>query len=570
MSMEDQPRALPAFTRWLPGSERPRPASHRHLGPQHAEEAVAFTLLLRRKPANRPSRENNRLADLHPFSPQAILETNAAEPAELEAASAFLEQQGMTVLEAHAGCRTLAILGTAAQVNAIFGVALQRYWDPRATEFLASGSGSCSEPRSHRGFDGAVYLPLELAESVVAVVGLDDRFLGAPRGVAVGGAAAGGTYPHVAAVLKNLKLPNTAAYSETIGILAAQAPGAAGVAPCYLPSDIDHLYFANLPPGYRTRPLSILDVQLPVGATTYKNNSAHVTAITSLEQANNATLELTQDIATSVAVAQGARVNVYFTEATEQGYLQFLTRVLVPGREKQPTVLSLSLGLYEPCDGSARSAGASPGHIVDELFREIASLGISVFISVCDWNTGKWRLLAAPNLTPTAAPHLQPGLPGLMATSGAMACAALSAASQQIGSDAGGHYEAGPAHSRHAIPDLGAAVAYSGFFVNGISYSYTGTSCAASFYAGMTAMLRSAFGNGLGFLSSVLFELRKAAPAKRPNDDPDAPRVSGSTSAVSADEKDTGPAAPSFVMERAAPRRRFWNWGLPRVLHKPV
>lgn len=181
MSMEDQPRAFPAFTRWLPGSERPRPASHRHLGPLHAEEAVAFTLLLRRKPANRPSRENNRLADLHPFSPQAILETNAAEPAELEAASAFLEQQGMTVLEAHAGCRTLAILGTAAQVNAIFGVALQRYWDPRATEFLASGSGSCSEPRSHRGFDGAVYLPLELAESVVAVVGLDDRFLGAPR-----------------------------------------------------------------------------------------------------------------------------------------------------------------------------------------------------------------------------------------------------------------------------------------------------------------------------------------------------------------------------------------------------
>lgn len=562
MSFEDRPRAFPAFTRWLPGSERPRPASHRHLGPLHAEEAVAFTLLLRRKPANSPSHETHQLPNLLPFSPQAILESNAADPAELEAASAFFEQRGMTVIEAHAGRRTLSVLGTAARVNAIFGIALQRYWDPRATEFLKS-----SEPQSHRGFDGAVYLPAELAETVVAIVGLDDRFLGAPRGVAVSDAA-GAAYPHVAAVLNNLKLPNTAAYSETIGILAAQAPGAAGVTPCYLRSDIDHLYFANLPPGYRTRPLSILDVQLTVGSTTYRNDPAHVTAITGLEEANNATLELTQNIATSVTVAQGARVNVYFTEATEQGYLQFLTRVLVPAREKQPTVLSLSLGLYEAGDASSRSASGSPGHIVDELYGEIAALGISVFISVCNWNTGKWRLLAAPNLAPAAAAPLQAGLPGFMANSSAVASAVLSAASQQIAAGGvGDHHELDPAQSGHAIPDLGAAVAYSGFFVNGISYSYAGTSCAAAFYAGMTAMLRSAFGNGLGFLSSVLLQLRSAAPAKRIKDDQDAPGVSGNTSAIRADNDDTG-AAPSFVMERAmerpGPSRKLWNWALER------
>jgi kumamolisin len=582
MSMENErQRAIPEFTRWLPGSERPRPASHRHLGPLHAEEAVAFTLVLRRKPGQPPHAiagiEKHRAASRHRLSTQEYLETYAADPAEIDTASVSIERQGMMVLEAHAGRRTLSILGTAAQVNTVFGVKLQRYWDPRATELLARASAggepvSAHAPRSHRGFDGAVYLPAELAETVVAIVGLDDRFLGAPRGVAVGDAA-GARYPHVAAVLQKLNLPNTGAYSETIGILAAQAPGAPGTTPCYLPSDIDHLYFANLPPGYRTRPTSITDIPLTVGSTTYQNDPSPVAAIPSLEHANNAILELTQDIATSITVAQGARVNVYFTEATEQGYLKFLTRVLLPEREKQPTVLSLSLGLYEARDASSRSASGSPGYLIDELFSQIAALGISVFISVCDWNTGKWRLLAAPNLAPIAAPQLEPALRGIMATSSAVASAALSAASLQIAAGAVGGHESDAAHSGHAIPDLGSAVAYSGFFVNGISYSYTGTSCAASFYAGMTAMLRSAFGNGLGFLSSMLFELRKTTPAKRRGDDQDAPGVTGSTTSVTADEQGPAPEAPFFTLARAVPRRRFWNRGMrliPRVLQRPV
>ncbi len=572
MSLEDQPRAFPAFTRWLPGSERPRPASHKHLNPLHAEEAVAFTAVLRCKPAGKPlshfaGLEKNRSARRQYLSTNEYLETYAADPAELEAASAFFHRRGMTVLEAHAGRRTLSILGTAAQVNAVFGIALQCYWDPRATEFLAPASAGTHEPRSHRGFDGALYLPSDLAEIVVAIVGLDDRFLGAPQGIALGEAAGAG-YPHVAAVLKKLNLPNTGAYSETIGILAAQAPGAPGISPCYLPSDIDHLYFADLPAGYRTRPASITDVQLTVGTTTYKNDPSQITGISSLEQADNATLELTQDIATSVTVAQGARVNVYFTEATEQGYLKFLTRVLLPEREKQLTVLSLSLGLYENGDASSRSASGSSAHLIDELFHQVAALGISVFISVCDLNNGRWRLLAAPNLAPIASPQLQPGLPGLMAAS-----AALSAASLQFATGTIEGHEPDVTHSGHAIPDLGSAVAYSGFFVNGISYGYTGTSCAASFYAGMTAMLRSAFGNGLGFLSSVLLELRKTASVRRSGNDQDAPGISGNTAGINGEDQDPGPGSPLFAMAPAVPRHRFWTWGLqrfPRVLQRPV
>jgi kumamolisin len=561
---EKQPDVLPEFTRWLAGSERPRPASHRHLGALHPEEAVAFTLLMRRKPGSPPlpdaeNPQRGQFGNRPYLSTEEYIEIYGANPAELEAAAAFFERQGMTALEAHAGRRTLSILGTAVQVNAVFGVNLQRYMDPRATELLPpvpNDEEPEASPRSHRGFDGAVYLPAELAEIVVAVVGLDDRFLGSPRGTAAG-ESAHASYPPVSAALQKLKLPNTGAYSEVIGIMAAQAPGFPGTPPCYLPSDIHHLYFANLPSGYRTRPASILDINLTVGVTTYRNNSFHVTSISSLDGANNAVLELTQDISTSAAVAQGARMNVYFTEASEQGYVQFLTRVLLPNREKRPTVLSVSLGVYEASDAKGRPAQARTGASGSPAF------GVSVFIAVGDSSTGKWRLLAAPNLfPPTAAPRLTADAQGLAATSSTVTSAVLSAASSQIAAGAVGVNDAAAIpHSGHAIPDLCSDVAYSGFFVNGIPYSYTGASCAASFYAGMTAMLRSAFGTGLGFLSSMLFELRKAGLKKNPDGDKNSDGISGNATDAGSDEKGVEPEAPFFVMERTNPRHKFWRWG---------
>src|SRR5581483_10526674 len=56
MSADVQPAsALPEFTRWLAGSERPRPASHKHIEPLHPDEAVTFMLILRRRPGTVPS-----------------------------------------------------------------------------------------------------------------------------------------------------------------------------------------------------------------------------------------------------------------------------------------------------------------------------------------------------------------------------------------------------------------------------------------------------------------------------------------------------------------------------------
>jgi kumamolisin len=566
-----RPNALPDFTRWLAGSERPRPARHKHLGALDREEPVDFTLVVRRRPNGPPlpSVEKWRQAPMgkRPYvSAAEYAGIYGAEPAEVEMAAEFVRARGMTVLESHAGRRTLSILGTAAQVNAAFGIELQRYADPRATELsrsaLGSGHDSEGSARSHRGFDGAIYLPAELAEIVVAVVGLDNRFLGGSRGAAAVGPG-GASYPFVFTAAQRYNFPNADASSETIGILAAQAPGFPGTAPCYLPSDINHLYFSSLPAEYQTRPASIVDINLTVGATTYKNDPSQVTKITSLARANNAILELTQDISTSATIAQGATVNVYFTEASEQGYLKFMNRVLLPEKEKQPTALSVSLGIYEGDDakrarthsGAGASGGSSsPAYLIDELFRQIAALGVSIFVAMGDCCADNWRLLAAPNLVPPTATHeLDYGMHGLAATWSRVT--ATDSMSEALPADllhraagiAGAADLTGIQRDRREIPDMAGNMVYSGFFVNGISYSYMGTSCVASFYAGMTAMLRSAFGSGLGFLNTILFELRNTKLRHGSRQDDDSCGRPGNAASPHSSEEGPGPEESPFV-----------------------
>jgi kumamolisin len=576
MHADEQPAgALPQFTRWLAGSDRPRPASHRHLGALHPDEAVAFTLVLRRRPGsppfpripfeNRPCIANEEYVSLY-----------GADPAELEAAAAFVRAEGMTVLEAHAGRRTLAVLASAAQVRAVLGVALQRYEDSSediggdtgATELPqpvvgAGEDAGVPKPRSHRGFDGAVRLPAELSASVTAVVGLDDRFLGVPRGAATGTQAAA-SGPTVAAAVQKLKVPNTGAYGEVIGVFAAQPPGLPGTAPCYLPSDVTHLYFAGQPAGYRTRPMSVLDINLTVGATTYKNDPSQVTKIDDLANADSATLELTQEISTSATVAQGARVNVYFTEASEQGYLAFMNRVLLPEREKQPTVLSFSLAIDAEYEAGTAIGSSSLAYLVDELFHQIAALGISIFIAVRERGAGKWRLLAAPNLAPSVmAPRLPYSLRRLMPASISVATA-LSPAALRIAARTGGLGDSAMiAPDAPGLPGIGGEATYSGFFVNGISYSYAGASCVASFYAGTTALLRSAFGAGLGFLNSMLFQLRATGTLNNhSNQDRDARAESGGTADESDQESGIQAGAQFFAGEDRVLKHSIKRWDM--------
>src|SRR6185437_10012074 len=103
--------------------------------------------------------------------------------------------------------------------------------------------------------------------------------------------------------------------------------GSPGTPPCYLPSDIAN-YINGLPAGFTTQPAVINNINITIGTTTYQNSQSQVTGVTSVSSANGSILELTQDISTSAGIAQGATINVYFTEGSENGFLEFFNRSL--------------------------------------------------------------------------------------------------------------------------------------------------------------------------------------------------------------------------------------------------
>jgi hypothetical protein len=339
---------------------------------------------------------------------------------------------------------------------------------------------------------------------------------------------------------------NTGASDQTIGV---HAPSPAA----YLRNDITGLYFPGLSnASYQNAPSAWNDVPLTISGTQYTNNTASVQAITSSTPIatlnvlpDSFILELTQDISTSATIAQKATVNVYFTQDSEQGWVAFLSRVLQPQGEPQPTVLTSSFplvnddgGIGDPTSPSS-TAGAMGG-----LFQALGALGIQLFSAVGDWGSndnindgglhvgyphsdpavtacGGTVLSDSPSFLEyvwsDAFNTTSPFGGGSPATSfgttgGGFSKTFTTAPAYQTGaiSTAATTDSAEKVHTGRGVPDIAGMVAYNGFFVNGVSYPYTGTSCVAPLYAGLAAVLRSAFGRSLGPLNTLFYQVPSA------------------------------------------------------------
>ena len=341
----------------------------------------------------------------------------------------------------------------------------------------------------------------------------------------------------VPTIAKYYNFPNSGASDQTIGVIAASDqpsatnPRLSG----YLANDINNLYFPGLTDAnYRTKPASINDVSLTVGTNTYSNNTTAVTI------SNNFALEVTQDISTCATIAQGATINVYFTELTEQGLLVCLNRILLPEGEKQPTVVTCSFYFFGSDDsnsiGSLSNTGSAANQI-STLFQQLALLGISVFVIAGDFGSDD-------NVKDGATHVNYPGSDPWITCCGGTVVGNGGSGPEWVWSNVGSLTHVGgfagasgggasanfpvPAYQTTAgltqikdsnnntlkgrfLPDVAGMVSYNGFFVNSSSYTFTGTSCATPLYAGLAAVLRSAFGVALGFLNPTLYQLGNTA-----------------------------------------------------------
>jgi kumamolisin len=88
-----------------------------------------------------------------------------AAPDDLKKITDFAKAAGLTVVETSAARRTVVLSGTVGQMNAAFGVNLGRYK---------------TADQEYRGREGFIRVPLELANIVEGVFGLDNRRMARP------------------------------------------------------------------------------------------------------------------------------------------------------------------------------------------------------------------------------------------------------------------------------------------------------------------------------------------------------------------------------------------------------
>ena len=550
----------------LVGSTRPRRESHTLLGPADPGRRLGVTVLVRPSPSSPPlpnlaDWHNTPIAQRRALTREEYASRYGADPVELQKVHAFAAAYGLTVVESHPGRRTVTLEGTPPQFNAAFGIMLNRYQAPlpmpRKTVHAQGAEQGTPLTQIHHGYDGPIQLPADLQGIIQAVVGLDDRARSVSAGAAAPVAAGAGNDPAgansftAAALAQRYNFPNPGAKDQTIGV---HAPQNGTFISSYLSNDILNLYFPGQVAAYRNAP-TLNNINLTVSGTTFQNNTALVQAITNAtlsSSANSAIIELTQDISTSSTVAQGATVNVYFTQDSEQGWLIFLNRVLLPEGENGPTVVTSSYPLVLSDDSGSVGSLSDSGSLVSLMtnqFKQLAAVGVDVFIAIGDWGADNWWPLASGSPTaPDGSSHVMyPGTdPWVTAVGGTV----LGTSSEVVWNDAfstsgfgnpknnfgttgggisktftastdapyqtaagitGATDSAGNLQTGRGVPDIAGMVGLSSFFANGFSYGFTGTSCVAPFYAGLAAVIRSAIGRDLGPFNDTLYALKDVA-----------------------------------------------------------
>ncbi|MGB6356324.1 MAG: protease pro-enzyme activation domain-containing protein, partial [Steroidobacteraceae bacterium] len=322
----------------LPGSERPLIKGSTLLGPVEANEPITVAVVVRQKPGSPEVPDLNYWQNTPPdqrvyLSPEEFFERHGAAKEEVDRVADYLKDRGLRIVEQHAGQRRIMAEGTTKQMNAAFGVTLNRYRAPERKapahpprkEGEGRPFGDHREMGAHeyRGFEGRVHLPANLAELVEAVIGLDNRKLGRPAGNGTGDPPGAG-YLTPLQIAQDYNFPTNSAAGQTIGIFEDASAGAA-----YLHSDVSS-YVATL-----GLPAPKLTDILLLG---YSNNGALV-----VSPPPGAILECNIDVCIAATSGQGANINVYFTDDSELGWDTFFDRATFPlAGDNPPSVLTAS------------------------------------------------------------------------------------------------------------------------------------------------------------------------------------------------------------------------------------
>jgi kumamolisin len=488
----------------LVGSEHAHPQEHQALNPTAGNELVTVTLIVRRRQDGRKLRE---LKDFpaqpavaaEPLSHADFAAAHGADPKELEQVATFARSHGLEVVESHPARRSVIVRGTVTAINKAFAVELHDYQSPRG---------------KYHGHTGPASLPSGIADIVEAVIGLDNRqvparhYSTARRQNPADPLNTKPLMPQQVAQLYDFPSGNGA--GQTIGIYEMQtSAGSAG----YTASDLAHTMKAF--GGGLTVPTPI-----DVSVDGVKNSGV-------------SDGETGLDITIASAIAQGAKIAVYFTGGESQNISHALQVMIHPDAgDPQPSVLSISYG-WGPDDATADSFSDQEYTQMDQLFQDAANLSITVLVSSGDSGAFIESKMLAQASYPATEPWViacggttagnikgatfdeyvwnDTGAAGPGATGGGVSARFPLPAYQD---NAGVPKRLKPKTAGRGIPDIaGNASENSGYvqFINGQSQAVGGTSAVSPLYAGLIARINANLGHPVGFINPTLYSLAGTA-----------------------------------------------------------
>jgi kumamolisin len=353
----------------LTHSEHSHPAGHEQLGAADAGEEITATLILRRNPEGEPMKgldyfQHTPLSAIRHVAHKDFAATHGASAAEIREVIDFAHAHGLQVRESNAARRSVIVRGTVDQINKAFAIELHQYRSPLG---------------KYHGHDGHPSLPADISNFVELIVGLDNRPVPAkhyattdiPRpadAAAVTSPQTAGDPPNTVPltpqqVAKLYNFPAGDGAGQTIGIY--EMPTSDG-APGYNPTDISATIKAF---GGNLQVPTPIDVSIDNQTNTGQTDP-----------------ETLLDITVSSAIAQGAKIAVYFAAGqSTQNIINALQRMIHPDDtddDPVPTVLSISYGWSPDEDTDSITAGEYTQ--MSQLFQDAAHLGITVLVSSGD------------------------------------------------------------------------------------------------------------------------------------------------------------------------------------------
>ncbi|MGC0313930.1 S53 family peptidase [Kitasatospora acidiphila] len=357
----------------LPDSDRTPRRGAVVAGPVSPHETLSVTVYLRRDPAAPATPDPTDYAMVPPTQraapdEAALNAANRAAPQDVEAVERFAARHGLTVSSVNELARSVRLTGTTAQMSEAFQVTLARY----------TYRDRDQRHRSYRGRQGAVHVPAELHGIITAVLGLDNRPLGANLLTRQTAripltqlpARAGGGLPPGTFLPTDLAAPYAYPGSldgtgQTIAVLAFNGQTQPGVpSGGYSPSALQ-TYFTQLlnAPMPQITDVTVHGPGNDPGQDDGQGDPADSTG------------EIMLDLQMVGALAPGAKIVVYFTEFTEQGWVDAMNAIATDTANR-PGVISCSYGNPEDDPGSAWTRMAITA--VDQAFAQAALRNISI------------------------------------------------------------------------------------------------------------------------------------------------------------------------------------------------